>query len=190
MASPLKEIVFQIDLIRDPPQGIHLKASLLRTARFLSRSAQFNLFLHPNTNLICLRLPTPCLRLVLARFALGHTVKELVSRGLKSRSGNTTSVTNRDRLRVSRADLVWCGARKLHQTQPTGQYVSSTFLNFPPLPSQSPQIQRFNTSKHPQTHPAQLKFSTLHHTTPIHLEKTPSTHLQTHPPNLKLSGSK
>lgn len=85
--NPSNCVIFQIVLIRKKPEGLPLTYCAL-----ISRSAQFNLFLHPNKNLICLRLPLSFVSRTyfqnLARFLLGHTIKELVSRGLKSRSGN------------------------------------------------------------------------------------------------------
>ena len=57
------------------------------------RSAQFNLFPLPNVNLTRSRVASVRFSPNLARLPLSHTVKELVSRGLKSRSGGFTVVS-------------------------------------------------------------------------------------------------
>ena len=72
----------------------------------------------------------------LARFSLSHIVKELVSRGLKSRSGNCNYVAYRDRLAVSRVGACRVDGRNLVQQTPIRQYVSCAFFSFfsaPPI---------------------------------------------------------
>ena len=66
-----------------------------------TRSAQFNLFLLLSETYLLRTLQTD-FHQFLARLPLSHTVKELVSRGLKSRSGGS----HRDRRSVSRPPSV------------------------------------------------------------------------------------
>ena len=100
----------------------------LRSPRDFFRAAHNSIFFfHPNTNLTGLRLPHTDFHRNLARFALGHTVKELASRGLKSRSGD---VPFRDLPRptgcLSRLRL----SRRRAETTPPHQHTSTRFERF------------------------------------------------------------
>jgi len=128
-----------------------LPSSLLRD---LSRSAQFIPFSSSQLNLACLRLPFCRINPNLARFSLGHTVKELVSRGLKSRSGSCfgwgskpAPGSYRDRLAVSRAGARRADGRNLVRRTRNRQYVSSGFSDFFRRISQSPKLRGIEAVK-------------------------------------------
>jgi hypothetical protein len=81
------------------------------------------------------------LHLILARFALSHTVKELVSRGLKSRSGGFAGFSSQQAPRSTfclSAALRRGDGRTLGHRRITGQPILTRFFDFFPPAPQSP----------------------------------------------------